>query len=490
MTQPYSDRLKTATITYGVRQILITLVGIAANIFLTRILPPKDFGVIAIITMVLTLGTILSDGGLGVFLIQRKDEVSDRTISEILNVQLVASFAIMTLLALLTATQGLFGLSFPLFAIMTIAALSIPLSMVRGMALIRLERNVLFNRISLVDILEQFAYATVAILLARAGYGIWSVAWALVARSAVGCVIAAAVAPFKYCFALPKLSREFSDGVRYAMHYQGAQLINLVRASINPIFINSALGLQSGGYVERASFINSTPTGFIASIQSKVFFPFSSRIQDDRFRLRAFLENSIYLNSVIDKVFYLPLVLYADEMVSLILTDRWTPILPLLKTLMWSTMVFGSLSAPLFPVINALGGTKFLFRFNLIIMVLSWIMMVPLCLWFGIMGVGISTVLIWLFVFLLHKETEKYLPGTKFLACIAKPTFVAFITYAIMYLFRKTGSYSITSLTTLAIFSLLTIILFLLLMLMSDRKKLLPLTAYFIKELPEEVRKY
>src|SRR2546421_2736296 len=57
----------------GARGLLVMLVGIVANLVLARLLTPRDFGLVTIGTVLLTLGGYLAEGGLGAALIQRSE---------------------------------------------------------------------------------------------------------------------------------------------------------------------------------------------------------------------------------------------------------------------------------------------------------------------------------------------------------------------------------------------------------------------------------
>ena len=75
-------------IVYFIRQILITIIGIVVTLTLTRLLQPADFGYISFVTIVLGAITLLSDGGLGLHLIQKKGDVTTEELSQIAYLQL------------------------------------------------------------------------------------------------------------------------------------------------------------------------------------------------------------------------------------------------------------------------------------------------------------------------------------------------------------------------------------------------------------------
>jgi O-antigen/teichoic acid export membrane protein len=476
-----TDVLKKAAISYGIRQVVITGLGLGSNIVLTRILMPQEYGVIAIIMMVVALGTILADGGLGVYLIQRKDEIDDRDLSGIVNIQLVASLSLVTVICSVALVNQLFFERNQVYWLLAVSSTSIPFTVVRGMALLRLERMVKMNKIAIVDVLEQCLYTTTAVALAYYGAGAWSIVDGLVVKSVAGCVIALFLAPWAYRCVFPALTSEFKSGIRFALHFQGAQLVNIARGAITPLFINSALGFRNGGFVERAAFINSTPTGLVSIIQNKVFFPFSARIQEDRQRLLKFLEDSIYGNSILDKIFYLPLLLFTRETILIVFTAKWLPITDLLQLLMSSTILLGALASPLYPVINAIGASQLIFRFNLATMIASWLFMVPLCLMFGINGVGITIWILWIGIFWLKRELQKLIGEFEFYRSIYKPTVAAVAAYLLIAVLKGQFGLTPVSVIQLLIAYVLTIAVFVVTLFLIDMKRIAGLVGQVLR---------
>jgi O-antigen/teichoic acid export membrane protein len=470
--------VRRATVSYALRQIVTVSVSFISNLLLTRILLPGEYGVVAIVVLVTSLVTIIADGGLGVYLIQRKADASDLDVSRVFNFQMSVAIVVISVLIILSLVATSFLPDASTFWVLTFATFGIPFAILRGMATVNLERYVLLNKIAFLDVIEQVVFALVAVALAYWGKGVWSIVWATVIKSAVGGIIAILVAPWKYSLAFPVKDEEFMQGLKYAFNYQGAQLINIARTAVNPVFVNGMLGLKNGGYVERANYVNGFPVGIISMIQNKIFFPYAARISDDREKLRRFLEESIYLNSVVDKMFYLPLLLFTSQIITLVFKERWLPMVPVLQLFMLGTMFFGALTGPLYPVINALGASRIIFRFNLISMIASWVLIVPLCLWMGVIGIGVASVILWLGVFWLNGELQKLIGAFSFLPSVRTPTYVSLIVLGLFY-----GQITNVAATpaSIIVWSLAVIFVYAGILLIVEKSKLINLISRIIK---------
>lgn len=159
---------------------LILVLGVAANIVLARLLVPRDFGLVALGTAFILLGTHLAAGGLGAALIRRQEEPTPRELAAISGVQLAAT----AVLALLVA--GVAVLVGPDALVVATMVATLPIIVVRTPAVILLERRLHYRAIATVDVLEAVAFYAFAITAVALGAGVWGVAAAAVFRAVVG----------------------------------------------------------------------------------------------------------------------------------------------------------------------------------------------------------------------------------------------------------------------------------------------------------------
>lgn len=159
---------------------LILVVGVAANLALARLLEPRDFGLVALGTAFLLLGTRLSDGGLAVALIRRTPEPERRQLEAVNGFQVAATSALALIVALIAMVVGGDAL-----VIATIVA-TIPIVVLRAPSLIVLERRLDYRVIATVDVLEALSFYAFALVSVALGAGVWGVAAAAVLRAVVG----------------------------------------------------------------------------------------------------------------------------------------------------------------------------------------------------------------------------------------------------------------------------------------------------------------
>lgn len=453
------QRMRSSVISYGIRQVAVVLLTLTSNIVLTRFLMPGEYGKVAAIMVVINTAVLLADGGLGVYLIQRHAEVSQNDLSRMTLLQLYMALFLSMICFIAAASFSVFHEG-QLVWMIAAASLSLPLLVVRGMALLLLERSVQIRKVVKVEVLEESIFAILAISLALSGWGAWSIVAAQISKALVGCMFAVWIGEFRFRI-LPVLwDSDFSQGLRFGLQYQAAQMINMARISINPLFIIPVLGFQAGGFVERAWYFSGAALSIILAVQKRVIFPYVARVQKDLEKVRLMLESSVYISAALDKLLFLPLIIFTREIVLTFFGEHWLPMVPLIHWLLAGNILFGAMTGPLYPVASGIGRADILFRFNLVSFFLSWLLIVPLTWFIGIEGVGVAGFLLWGMVHWLRTKIIKEIGPFSYYRQTLKPLTAFGISWLLMELLLKVTGGLIYSLFVMVLWSLLACLIY------------------------------
>src|SRR6266545_1227185 len=82
------DRAAGGTVTLGARSVVIFGLGLVGNLVLARLLVPRDFGLVALGTTLITVARLLSEAGIGAALIGRAEPPERDELEGVLGVQL------------------------------------------------------------------------------------------------------------------------------------------------------------------------------------------------------------------------------------------------------------------------------------------------------------------------------------------------------------------------------------------------------------------
>ncbi|HEY3376670.1 MAG TPA: oligosaccharide flippase family protein [Armatimonadota bacterium] len=466
-------RVMTGAVAYTIRQVVVTAISALANILLIRLLDPQAFGYIATSATVLTFLALLAEGGLGVYLIQQRHDPSDETLAEVATFQLSVYAALHTLFTFVLLGLAMAGVATKVTGFVWIALFTIPLNVLRASTYIRLERSLLFHKIAFIELTEAVAQTTVSLSLAFLGCGPWSILFGWLTKSAVGCLLAQRLAPWRFRPRRFRLTPEFRAGIKFGVEYYLPSLLISLYSFINPVVVGSLLGLSTVGFVDRSIFIAGFPLTILGPVVNKIFFPFVAKIQDDLEKVRAIVEEAAYWGSMLDKLFYLPLLLFTAELLQLFFTAKWLAIIPVLRIFMLGNMVFGGVSQAIAPVLKGMGQTRLILKYTSYGFIVSWALAYPLISHFGANGYAMITIIMWLGTLGTWLELRRHLHGVNILRPICIPLMAAGVAYAGTYYGLRQIGISVHTPITLALGMVLAWLLYTGMLLLLDGKHII-----------------
>lgn len=467
------QRVVRGALAYSGRQFAVMGLNVITGLALTRILFPADFGYAAMVGVVIGFALILSDGGLGVYLIQRQSEFTNADASRIISFQLLLYVILQAGLTIALLGGWLVYGNVTIWLLVWVAGFSMPFSLLRSASLILLERSLNFPKIAIIETGEQLAYAVVAIVLALMGAGVWSIVFASLVRPLLGWQLARRYAPWTLTMHYrPELHGDLRKGIRYGIIYQLPALLETTRAAINPLFIGTILGAASAGYVDRAILIAGLPMGILGTVWRKVLFPYFARVQTDLVITRRVFERSVYLHSVLDKAAYLPLIAFCPELVEIVVGPKWLPSVPLIYVFVFGNLLFVAFSTTSLALLPAMDKPGVLARISSVQVVAAWGLAIILVNWFGIIGYAFATLFLSVGTIYAYVHVRRLLGKFEAVLPIFKTLLAFGLSIALIRLIASWLNASSTSLMTIIALSLLGLILYFLILFVIDRQRM------------------
>ncbi|MBL4883506.1 MAG: lipopolysaccharide biosynthesis protein [Planctomycetaceae bacterium] len=299
-------------------QVAIQLV---VTCILARLLPIEAFGLIGMAMVFMGLVTVFSEVGMAPVLIQR-ESISAEEIAHAYTISVLLGclwagclFAIAPWIAAWFQAPALI----PIIQILSLTFLFSGLTLT---TLATLQRELNFHRIFWIELFSYLVgYGIVGITLAFQGAGAWSLAYALLARSALQLVTA-------FVLARRWPSFGFRWSVARKLLGQGAgfsavRMVLFAARNVDALLIGRLLGTDALGLYNRSFQLSTVPATKLSGVLNTVLFPAYSRIQNDRVRLKTlFLGN---LNSVVLVLF--PMLAFLSvtgrEVITLLLGEKW-----------------------------------------------------------------------------------------------------------------------------------------------------------------------
>ncbi len=266
------------------------------GIVLARQLGPEPFGLIAIASLIIGLGNLVADTGLGVALIQR-EQVSPRDVRYVFTLQLLAGLTL-ALLAVFAA---------PLIAAFFGRADAAPV--LRWMSLIfvfqaigqtasaLLRRDLNHKRLQILQIVSYLAgYLLVGMPLAFSGQGVWALVSAQLAQSAINAI---AVYMSTRHPLMPVFSADQSGLFKFGSKVLASNLTSWGISNLDSAIIGRMLGVVNLGIYNRSMNLIASPMNAVVSTLQGVLLPLYSRLQSRAEAVRDTYLASICVMSVV-----------------------------------------------------------------------------------------------------------------------------------------------------------------------------------------------
>lgn len=328
------DRAAGGAALLGGRGAIVYALAIVANIALARLLSPRDFGLVALGTVLLALGGYLSDGGMGYALVRRKEPPDRLDLEAVSGVQLALATAIAAVAAGGAVAFGRDGL---VVALMLVA---LPITTARLPAAIVLERRLLYRPVALVDLVEAISYYAWALVAVALGLGVWGLASAVVARAVIGVVLMARVGPVGFVrprWAWQRVRPVFGFGAKV----QAGALVNVARDQALNVAVAVVAGVATLGVWSLAYRVLQVPQLVIVTAV-RVMFPLTSRAVREAEDVRPLIERGVAMLTVAVGAIVTAMAAIAPAALPALLGPEWGDV-P--ATLLWAGLAL-ALTAP------------------------------------------------------------------------------------------------------------------------------------------------
>ena len=355
--EPMKD-LKQKTIRGGVArvvaQIVFFVLRIAALMILARLLDPRDFGLVGMVTAFTSVFILFRDFGLSTATIQKAD-ITTEQISSLFWINILVG-ALLTVLLSASAPIVVRFYHEPRLFWVTIALASgfvINAAGVQHSAL--LQRELRFTELAVIQIAALAISTVLGIGMALLGYGYWSLvvlSVTLPLASTIGFWMVSGWAPSR---------PQKVAGILPMLHFGGAvtliSLIVYVAYNLDKVFVGRYLGAAALGIYGRSYQIISIPTENMNAAVGEVAFAALARLQDDPARLRSYFLKGYSLVLGLTVPITCIIGMFPHDLVMVILGSKWDSATRILQFLAPTILVFAIIN-PLGWLLFALGMVK------------------------------------------------------------------------------------------------------------------------------------
>src|SRR5271165_421777 len=343
---------------------------------LARLLGPRDFGLVGMVTAFTGVLTLFRDFGLSAAAIQRAN-VTEEQLSTLFWINVFVG-VLLALLAIAGAPAiAAFYHEPRLFMVTVVLAAGFLFNAAGVQHSALLQRQMRFTALAVINTVSLIIGTIIAIGGAKAGYGYWALVVMTITVPLVSTIGFWLTAGW-----IPGLPQKRA-GIRSMMRFGGTVtlngLVSYIATNSEKVLLGRFWGVDALGIYGRAYQLINIPTDNLNSAAGEVAFSALSRLQDDPGRLKSYFLKGYSVLLAMTLPITVACALFAPEMVFVLLGPKWAAAADIFRLLAPTILVFALIN-PLFWLLCSLGLVGRSLKMGLIIapvMIGSYVMGLP-----------------------------------------------------------------------------------------------------------------
>ncbi len=359
-----------------------------ATIILAGILGPKEFGLIGMIMLFVSIGNTLIDSGMSTSLL-RSNNVTEKEYSTVFITNILMSVLVYLILFFIAPFIASFYEQPILINVIKWYCLGFVITSLRSIHNVKLMKEMEFRKITILNLPGIIISVIVAIWMGYKGYGIWSLVSLFLINQFISTVLFWLFTKWKPSFYFDFAN--YKDHFKFGYKLTLSALLNTVFENIYNILIGKFYNVKTLGFYERAYTFNNYPVSILSGIILKVSLPSLTSIKGDEVRLQKAYKSIMQMSFLISASGLAFAALHAHQIVKLVLGEQWLPIVPLFQVLSVSFMFYPIHSLNI-NILSVFGRSDLFLKLEVVkkIMILT---VVAICFNFGVIGLVWSSVI-------------------------------------------------------------------------------------------------
>jgi len=366
-------------LTYGLGRAGVLL----TTSILARLLSKDDFGLVAIAVVAINYFGVIKDLGLGVALIQRREDVNEAA-NTVFTINIILGFFLSAaIIPFAPLFAGYFNNPMIIPVLRWLGA-SFAINALGSVHNIWLMRELDYRRKFIPDMGNTVVKILVSIGLAFGGFGVWSLVFGQILGALASVVLVWIILPWRPRLTLNK--KIIASLLKFSRSIIGGDILTVVIDSLDYIIVGRLFGLAQLSVYTLAYRLPEMLVIGNLWVLGAVIFPTFSSIQDRPDEMRRGFLTSVRLIALIIVPICLGLVIAADPIVRVLFGNQWLDVIPLLRVLAIYAWVY-SLGYHIGDIYKAIGRPDILLKLT----IFTLIILAPAMLIgsrFGLLGIA------------------------------------------------------------------------------------------------------
>lgn len=313
--------------TYAER-FLAQIISLLITIVLARLLSPNEYGMIGILSVFMVIADSFAVNGLGNALVQKKD-ADNLDFSSVFYFNILFSIVIyLAAFAIAPIVAAFYGEPL-LKQTMRVMALRIPIAAVNSVQHAYVSKKMQFKKFFYSTLIGTVVSGFVGIGLAYKGFGVWALVAQYMTNTCIDTLVLWFTVEWRLSFAYSwKRTRELYS---YGWKILAASLLITIYSNVQDLIIGKKYSSADLAYCNKGKQFPSIISTNINTSIIKVLFPVMSEYQEDLETIKKMVRKAISVGAYILMPLLIGLAAIGDEIVVLILTEKWLPCVVFLR---------------------------------------------------------------------------------------------------------------------------------------------------------------
>jgi O-antigen/teichoic acid export membrane protein len=320
-------------------------------VILARLLEPRDFGLVGMVTAFTGILGLFRDFGLSSAAIQRQT-VTEEQVSTLFWINLLVGILLGFVALAMAPVVATFYREPRLSGVTAVLAAGFFFNAAGVQHGALLQRQMRFTALAVINTVALVIGTAIAIGGAKAGWGYWSLVAMTITMPliiTIGCWLATAWVPGR-----PRRQ----SGIRSLMHFGGLVTLNglvvYIASNFEKVLLGRFWGVDALGLYGRAYQLINIPTENLNSSVGEVAFSALSRLQNEPARLRRYFLKGYSLLLAMTLPITLVCAIFADDVILVVLGPKWKAAAGIFRLLAPTILVFAIVN-PLAWLLSSLG---------------------------------------------------------------------------------------------------------------------------------------
>ena len=371
----------------SISSIIKTVLQLFQLIILARYLSAEDFGLVAIVMVVIGFSQLFMDMGISNAIIHTQN-ITEIQLSSLYWLNIFSGI-ILTIIVFLSAPLiSLFYKEGAITPLIQLLSISFIINSIGNQYRVLLRKYLKFNILARVEVLAVIGAFITAVILAIQGFGAYSLVDATLASAIISNSILIAIGIKTHKPRLVYHHDEIKSFLTFGLYQMGQNSIVYFNKQFDVILIGKLLGVEVLGVYNLTKQLVMKPAQVINPIITNVTFPVMAKIQDDLDRLKSvYLKITNFISSINFPI-YLLMIILASELVPLILSENWSNSIEIFQILS-ITFLIRSIMSPAGSLLLAKGRADIGFWWSAVELIFTPLAIYVGSLW-GILGVSFA----------------------------------------------------------------------------------------------------